>query len=210
MKLIEGLPAGDGELPVRLASPFQPGPPGPWGRRAAEALQRRLLQGAARWEALWRPGGGKMFGVLVVEAPGERLGFLSAFSGMLGGAWNVEGFVPPLFDSVARDAFWPAGEAELAALEARHAALLRDADALRAQGTPAVPVLREVEARRAEVEDLRAERSRALWRQVTQDVIPNARGKHRHWRRSSRHGLRRAGQGIARHPSSWRMPFARA
>ncbi|TSC25865.1 pseudouridine synthase [Corallococcus sp. Z5C101001] len=178
MTLIERLPPRDGALPVRLASPFQPGPPGPWGRGAAEALQRRLLHGATRWEALWRPGGGKMFGVLVVEAPGERLGFLSAFSGMLGGAWNVEGFVPPLFDPVARDAYWPAGEAELAALEARHAALLRDADALRAQGTPAAPALREVDTLRAEVEHLRAERSRALWRQVTQGyVIPNARGE---------------------------------
>ncbi|MBZ4333512.1 RluA family pseudouridine synthase [Corallococcus sp. AS-1-12] len=162
--------------PERLASPFRGGPPGAWGRKAAEALQQALRRDAACSEALWRPGGGKMFGVLGVAGPGGRLGFLRAFSGMLNGAWNVEGFVPPLFDPVARDAFWPAGEAELAALEQQHAALCRDAEALRAQGR--ADSLRDVEARLADVEHVRAERSRSLWRQVTQGyVIPNARGE---------------------------------
>ncbi|RKH88599.1 RluA family pseudouridine synthase [Corallococcus sp. AB045] len=175
-ELIRTLASIEGPLPARLANPFHPAPPGPWGLRAAEALQQRLRQEPPFGEALWRPGGGKMFGVLVVAAPEGRVGFLSAFSGMLNGAWNVEGFVPPLFDPVARDAFWPAGEAELAALEQQHAALCREAEALRAQGH--APSLRDVEARVAEVEHVRAERSRALWRQVTQGyVIPNARGE---------------------------------
>ncbi|MBN8232307.1 RluA family pseudouridine synthase [Corallococcus macrosporus] len=164
------------DLPTRLANPFQAPAPGPWGLRAAEALQQRLRQDATCREALWRTGGGKMFGVLVVAAPGGRVGFLSAFSGMLNGAWNVEGFVPPLFDPLDRDAFWPAGEAELATLEQRHAELTREAAALRAQGL--VHPLRDAEARLTEVEHVRAERSRALWRQVTQGyVIPNARGE---------------------------------
>ncbi|QAT84958.1 ribosomal large subunit pseudouridine synthase A [Corallococcus coralloides] len=174
--LIRTLTSFEGPLPARLANPFHPAPPGPWGLRAAEALQQRLRQEPSFREALWRPGGGKMFGVLVVAAPEGRVGFLSAFSGMLNGAWNVEGFVPPLFDPVARDAFWPAGEAELAALEHQHAALCREAEALRAQGH--APSLRDVEARLSDVEHVRAERSRALWRQVTQGyVIPNARGE---------------------------------
>ncbi|MCY1042257.1 RluA family pseudouridine synthase [Corallococcus sp. bb12-1] len=154
-----------GDVPVRLPSPFVPGPPGPLARRAAEALQARLRR--ERWEALEQPGGGKMFGVLVVAEPGGRVGFLCAFSGMLGGAWNVEGFVPPLFDPVARDAFWPAGEAELAALGRRHAALLR-----------AVEVEPARVAELAEVGHLRAERSRDLWRRMALTyVIPNARGE---------------------------------
>ncbi|WP_233613094.1 MULTISPECIES: RluA family pseudouridine synthase [Corallococcus] len=166
-----------GELPPeRLASPFRGGPPSAWGRQAAEALQQELRRDATYSEALWRPGRGKMFGVLGVAAPGGRLGFLRAFSGMLNGTWHVEGFVPPLFDPVARDAFWPAGEAELAVLEQRHAELCRDAESLRRHGPG--HALREVEARLAEVEHVRAERSRALWRQVTQGyVIPNARGE---------------------------------
>ncbi|MBN9685803.1 MULTISPECIES: RluA family pseudouridine synthase [unclassified Corallococcus] len=174
--LIQPLALVEGPLPTRLANPFHPAPPGPWGLRAAQALQQRLRREPASSEALWRPGGGKMFGVLVVVAPDGRVGYLSAFSGMLNGAWNVEGFVSPLFDPVARNAFWPAGEAELAKLEHQHAALCQEAEALRAQGR--ADSLRDVEARLADVEHVRAERSRALWRQVTQGyVIPNARGE---------------------------------
>lgn len=106
------------------------------------------------------PGGGKMFGVLVVATGDGRLGYLCAFSGMLGGRWHVEGFAPPLFDPVSRDTFWPEGQAELRALELRHA-------------DP-----REPDAGRAEVEHLRAERSRQLWRRLTDSyVLPNARGE---------------------------------
>ena len=174
-------------MPSRLASPFHPGPPHPLARKAAEALQERLKQG--QWDALWQPGGGKMFGVLVVAEPGGRLGYLCAFSGMLDGAWNVEGFAPPLFDPVARDAFLPAGEAELAAWGQQHAEWVRKAEQVRTQlaALSAEPeralagpraALREFEARRAEVEHLRAERSRALWWQVAHSyVIPNARGE---------------------------------
>ncbi|RKG72464.1 RluA family pseudouridine synthase [Corallococcus terminator] len=154
-----------GDVPARLPSPFAPGPPAPLARKAAEVLQERLRR--ERWEALEQPGGGKMLGVLVVAEPGGRVGFLRAFSGMLGGAWNVEGFVPPLFDPVARDAFWPAGEAELAVLGRRHAALLHAA---------ASDPTREAEL--AEVAHSRAERSRDLWRRMALSyVIPNARGE---------------------------------
>ena len=59
--------------------------------------------------------GGKMFGVLVVADADGRVGWLRAFSGMLRGAWFVDGFAPPLFDPADRDRFWPAGEAALAA-----------------------------------------------------------------------------------------------
>ena len=152
------------EVPARLASPFAPGPPHPLARRAAEELQARLRRGdiAAGFDpgVLDAPGGGKMFGVLVVAAEDGRLGYLRAFSGMLGGRWHVEGFAPPLFDPVSRDTFWPEGQAELRALELRHA-------------DP-----REPDAGRAEVERLRAERSRQLWRRLTDSyLLPNARGE---------------------------------
>ncbi|WP_240359203.1 RluA family pseudouridine synthase [Pyxidicoccus trucidator] len=151
------------ELPARLASPFDPSPPHPLARRAAEALQARLLRGDLTGfdvGVLDAPGGGKMFGVLVVAAGDGRLGYLCAFSGMLGGSWHVEGFAPPLFDPVSRDTFWPEGQAELRELE------LRRADP------------REPDAGRAEVEHLRAERSRQLWRRLTDSyVLPNARGE---------------------------------
>jgi len=128
-----------GEVPARLASPFAPGPPHPLARRAAEELRLRLRRGELATgfalDSLDEPGHGKMFGVLVVAAPDGRIGYLCAFSGMLGERWHVEGFAPPLFDSAARDAFWPAGQAELYALEERHTELTEGAEpiALRAR-----------------------------------------------------------------------------
>jgi tRNA pseudouridine32 synthase/23S rRNA pseudouridine746 synthase len=127
------------EVPVRLANPFAPDPPHPLARRAAEELQLRLRRGDLAigicLGALDEPGRGKMFGVLVVATPEGRIGYLRGFSGMLGERWHVDGFVPPLFDPVARDAFWPDGEAELDAFDERHAELVHGAEpvALRAR-----------------------------------------------------------------------------
>lgn len=64
-----------------------------------------------------------MFGVLVAKRRDGQEVVLRAFSGMLDGAWHVAGFVPPAFDERARDAVWPAGERELAAIAAQLAAL---------------------------------------------------------------------------------------
>jgi tRNA pseudouridine32 synthase/23S rRNA pseudouridine746 synthase len=131
-------PAPD-EVPVRLANPFAHGPPHPLARRAAEELRLRLRRGELAsgidLADLDKPGRGKMFGVLVIAAPDGRIGYLCAFSGMLGERWHVDGFVPPLFDPTARDAFWPAGQAELYALEERHTELTEGAEpaALRAR-----------------------------------------------------------------------------
>jgi tRNA pseudouridine32 synthase/23S rRNA pseudouridine746 synthase len=245
------------EVPARLASPFTPSPPHPLACRAAEALRLRLRRGdlgrGLDLGALDEPGRGKMFGVLVVADTEGRVGYLCAFSGMLDGRWHVEGFAPPLFDAAARDAFWPAGEAELRALDERHAELTHgpeptalrarlaelsarhDAEAaelrarhdanrrlrhearqrlangeagddarraaLHALGQESraddmerrrldaahrqerealVSALRALDARRAGLEQLRAERSRQLWQQIAYNyVIPNARGEER-------------------------------
>ncbi len=89
---------------------------------------------AAEWR-LDAPGNGKMFGVLVVQAPDGSLGYLRAFSGMLQGAWDVPGWSPPVFDRHARDAVWVAGDAEMRGLAADRAALereLSDGDAVTA------------------------------------------------------------------------------
>jgi tRNA pseudouridine32 synthase/23S rRNA pseudouridine746 synthase len=245
------------DVPVRLASPFAHGPPHPLARRAAEELQQHLRRGGLPdgidLDGLEKPGRGKMFGVLVVEASDGRIGYLRGFSGMLDGRWRIEGFVPPLFDLTARDAFWPAVEAELRALECRHTELtdgpepvsLRTrlaeliasqeaADAgmrarheanrqlrhnarrrlaegaagdeerrarLHALGQESrademegrrlrqahlrereslESALKEFDVRRAELEHLRAERSRQLWQEIASAyIIPTARGEER-------------------------------
>lgn len=250
-------PPAPAEVPVRLANPFAHGPPSPLARRAAEELQRNLrrggLPGGVSLSGLDKPGRGKMFGVLVVEAPDGRIGYLRGFSGMLNEQWHVEGFAPPLFDAATRDAFWPAGEAALRALDERHAELSSGAEptTLRARLTELLErhkaaaagmrarheahrqrrhearrrlagevageeerraalhalgqesraddeerrrlelahrqerevlksALRELNARRARLEHLRAEHSRQLWQQMAcAYVIPNARGEQR-------------------------------
>jgi tRNA pseudouridine32 synthase / 23S rRNA pseudouridine746 synthase len=56
---------------------------------------------------------GKMFGVLVVKTPHDKIGYLSAFSGKLAGSNQHQRFVPPVFDSLAEDGFLNEGMAAL-------------------------------------------------------------------------------------------------
>ncbi len=169
-------------LPARFADPFLQGPLHPLALRAAEELKRWLregtLPGGLSTRVLDEPGRGMMFGVLVVEAPDGRVGYLRGFSGMLAGRWHVDGFVPPLFDTRARDAVWPAGEAELRAFEDRHRELSRGVEvvALRAE-------LAEVDARhaaasagmRARHDANRAGRGEARGRLHAAEMTPDAR-----------------------------------
>lgn len=104
--------------PSTLRHPFDEGAPHPLARAAAEQLQAELRVDPRRFEK----DGGKMFGVLVVEAADGRVGWLKAFSGQLTGRWNVEGFVPPMFDVKARDAVEVPGEAAIQRLIARRKA----------------------------------------------------------------------------------------
>jgi len=104
-------------VPDRVPSPFAM-PRHPLALRAIEELRRSLPA-----VELASPGHGKMFGVLVVALPDGRIGYLRAFSGMLGGTWFVDGYAPPVFDYARREAFWPAGEAEMAAFDRELAAV---------------------------------------------------------------------------------------
>jgi tRNA pseudouridine32 synthase/23S rRNA pseudouridine746 synthase len=100
-----------GSLPARLRSPFDPGPPHPLAREAAERLQRDLIAlPAPQRDDLAK---GKMLGVLIARDAAGNVGVSRAFAGMLGGRWDVDGFVGPVFDLAARNALWPDAEAEL-------------------------------------------------------------------------------------------------
>lgn len=114
----------DEERPRVLNSPFDAGePPPPLARRAAEAVMADLASGVigpgVPTEALYGPDGGKMFGVLVVAAPDGTVGWLKSFSGQILRRWDVDGWVPPVFDRAARATVEPAGEAVVKALTAR-------------------------------------------------------------------------------------------
>lgn len=122
LRYFQPQPDGD-DLPRRLPSPFV-GSPHPIARRAASELRDDLAAGRP-WprSAFEEPERGKMFGVLVVRDAGGRIGHLRGFSGMVGGHWEQEGFVGPVFDAGARATFWPEGEAELVAYDRRLEAL---------------------------------------------------------------------------------------
>jgi tRNA pseudouridine32 synthase / 23S rRNA pseudouridine746 synthase len=111
------------EVPERLNSPFDVEPP----HTLVAAVARQVMEQLARGEVapgvstslLRGPAGGKMFGVLLVRASDGRIGFLKAFSGQFDRAWDIEGWVPPVFDRTARTAAEMQGEQVVKGLTAR-------------------------------------------------------------------------------------------
>ena len=99
----------------------------PLAEQAAQSLKQRIPQLCHPHHDVEQPDGGKMFGVLVVSDGEGRLGYLSAFSGMLGDRWERDGFVPPVFDSDERRHILAAGEAEVEQLS--HAIMQMQTDA---------------------------------------------------------------------------------
>ena len=61
---------------------------------------------------------GKMFGVLIVQTQDNKIGYLCAFSGKLGGQNHYPKFVPPVFDTLSEDGFLAPGMKELSRLSA--------------------------------------------------------------------------------------------
>ncbi|MBK9036252.1 MAG: RluA family pseudouridine synthase [Myxococcales bacterium] len=159
-------PPSPAEVPAVMPSPFALGPPHPLAARAAAELVAELR---ADPRPLDGDAGGKMFGVLVVHDAAGRVGYLRGFSGMLRGAWFVDGFAPPLFDPDDRARFWPAGEAELAG---RTAAVAAAAAHLAEVTTARAAQLAEHAAARAILDDeLGARRAaRHLGRSATGDA----------------------------------------
>ncbi|MCA2979113.1 MAG: RluA family pseudouridine synthase [Myxococcaceae bacterium] len=159
------------ELPLRLNSPFDVEPPHPLVARAAEVVKAQLAAGqlgpGRSTSALRGPAGGKMFGVLVARAPDGRVGFLKAFSGQLEQSWDVEGWVPPVFDRAARSAVEPRGEAVVKALTAR-------VEAARASGRRG-----ELEAALGALVDAQARARASL------TALHEARRRERHLRREA-------------------------
>jgi tRNA pseudouridine32 synthase/23S rRNA pseudouridine746 synthase len=139
------------DVPEVFPSPFDELGPHELARRAAEAVQAEFRAGfiapGIPTATLDGPEGGKMFGVLVVQQPDGRLGFLRSFSGMLGGRWEVPGFVPPLFDREARAQVEPAGEAVVKELLARAEALRTSPELVALQSAHEAQVARHTEER---------------------------------------------------------------
>lgn len=100
-------------LPDRFTWPFDYEPHS-LSILAAQKLQARLqvLCGPLKAEI----NQGKMFGVLVALRTDGTLGFLSAFSGQLGGSFVQDGFVPPIFDYLQPNGFFRLNERKISQL----------------------------------------------------------------------------------------------
>jgi len=104
-----------GEIPTIMPTPFS-NSPHPLAEQAALMLQQRLSSFSPLCKEITgeEMRYGKMFGVLVVRDSDGSIAFLSAFSGMMNGLWQIPGFVPPIFDQAEQQSFLPAGRSELA------------------------------------------------------------------------------------------------
>lgn len=107
------------ELPSLFTYPFHY-TPHPLVEQAAALVRRHLLQCIPWREELDR---GKMLGVLLVRDAAGQVGFLAAFSGLLGGSNRQPYFVPPVFDFLDPNGFFKQGEAQLVDMNRRIAAL---------------------------------------------------------------------------------------
>lgn len=111
---------GNEELPVRFTYPFYY-IPHPLAKEAAELLMNELETSnltphnfglGTKFENNADPIG-KMFGVLVVKNKNGDIGYLRAFSGKINNSNQLEGFVPPIFDTRNPNLFYVQGEHEL-------------------------------------------------------------------------------------------------
>lgn len=102
--------------PAQFTYPFHY-TPHPLCQIAAEELRKDLM----RRPELWKDAqNGKMLGVLIVGIPQADgsigRGYLAAFSGILAGRNQWEGFVPPIYDLQNPDSYFQQEEAEIGRL----------------------------------------------------------------------------------------------
>ena len=119
--------------PGNFPSPFN-NQPHALALAAAQHLQHRLPTLTAGIHNFNTTGGGKMLGVLVVSMADGRRAYLSAFSGMLGGRWEVAGFAPVVFNRRQHAQLLQQGQQQLDAIEQEKHQILHSADYLQATG----------------------------------------------------------------------------
>lgn len=107
------------EWPTLLNNPFDYAPH-PLCIRAAEQVREDIKQHQSWHEEVQK---GKMFGVLLVEkADGER-GYLTAFSGQIGGSDNWEGYVPLVYNYLEEGQYFKVHEVEISEVNRKIEAL---------------------------------------------------------------------------------------
>ncbi len=113
--------------PGTFPSPFN-NQPHALALAAAQHLQQRLPALTTGIHNFNTTGGGKMLGVLAVLMPDGRQAYLSAFSGMLGGSWEVAGFAPVVFNRRQHAQLLHQGQQQHDAIEQEKQQILHSAD----------------------------------------------------------------------------------
>jgi len=98
--------------PERMNNPFHY-EPHPICLEAAEEVRKHLCE-HPEWSDEIQAG--KMFGVLICENQQGELGFLSAYSGQIGGREDWSWFVPAVFDYLQPDGYFKQEEARITAI----------------------------------------------------------------------------------------------
>lgn len=110
------------QLPEKFTFPFHY-TPHPLSVKAADEVQK-YLQKKEEWRNDLQLG--KMFGVLVVRTPSDKIGYLAAFSGILAGSNLHDFFVPPIYDLQQPNGFFRLEEDKISAINYRIKQLLAD------------------------------------------------------------------------------------
>ena len=100
------------ELPDKFTYPFHY-TPHPLCIMAAKEVQAYLVTQHQWQEELQQ---GKMFGVLIVQTPENKTGYLAAFSGILAGNNQHPFFVPPIYDLLQPQGFFKIEEEHISAI----------------------------------------------------------------------------------------------
>jgi tRNA pseudouridine32 synthase/23S rRNA pseudouridine746 synthase len=117
------------QVPEILNNPFYI-KPSSFGMRAFSVFHETLLNRLDIQTFFENSPIGKMLGLLVAKNTHGALGFLAAYSGKLGEMTHVDGFVPPVFDTLIYDGFYKKGERMLDGLTREIEVLLNAGDYL--------------------------------------------------------------------------------
>ncbi len=119
------------DSPAAFQGPYEP--MSPLARSAmAHWLEGVTTNPPAWYRALYEAGGGKMFGVLVVETA-QGPAYWMAYSGMLDGQWVQPGFVPPIFDVTKGLELLAAADREIGEFDQQISNIEDSSDYLKAQ-----------------------------------------------------------------------------
>jgi tRNA pseudouridine32 synthase / 23S rRNA pseudouridine746 synthase len=158
--------------PLRLNNPFFV-EISALGKSAFEHFKQKLMTHPIILNHFEGGGVGKMFGLLVVKNSQDQLGYLAAFSGKINDTVSVDGFVPPVFDTLVFDGFYKTGERVLDGLTHEIDELFKSKDYVSKQAKLAQLKLKHQAELKTKVEQIKAAKAERKKQRIgaTQEVF---------------------------------------